>query len=237
MGLIDRMKRVIRANFNSLVVGAEDPEKILEQTVLQMQENLVQLRQAVAQAIATQKRTERQMAHAQSTAEEWYRRAQLALQQGNEPLAREALTKRHAYQETAQALGTQIEQQSGIVARLKKDMRMLEQKIAEAKTKKDMYIARARSAEASYKLQEMLGATSSIDDIKAFERMEEKVLQLEAQTEAISITSTDDLEKQFTSLEQGHEVDAELAAMKAQLSTESEKTQHNPHPLPKSPDL
>lgn len=237
MGLIDRIKRVIRANFNSLVVGAEDPEKILEQTVLQMQENLVQLRQAVAQAIATQKRTERQMAHAQSTAEEWYHRAQLALQQGNEPLAREALTKRHAYQETAQALGTQIEQQSGIVARLKKDMRMLEQKIAEAKTKKDMYIARARSAEASYKLQEMLGATSSIDDIKAFERMEEKVLQLEAQTEAISITSTDDLEKQFTSLEQGHEVDAELAAMKAQLSTESEKTQHNPHPLPKSPDL
>ena len=237
MGLIDRIMRVIRANLNSLVVGAEDPEKILEQTVLQMQENLVQLRQAVAQAIATQKRTERQMGHAQSTAEEWYRRAQLALQQGNEPLAREALTKRHAYQETAQTLGSQIEQQSGIVARLKKDMRMLEQKIAEAKTKKDMYIARARSAEASYKLQEMLGTTSSVDDIKAFERMEEKVLQLEAQTEAISVTSTDDLQKQFTSLEQGDDVDAELAAMKAQLSTESEKTQHNPRPLPKSPDV
>ncbi|BAZ26516.1 phage shock protein A, PspA [Kalymmatonema gypsitolerans NIES-4073] len=233
MGLIDRIRRVIRANLNSWVVSAEDPEKILEKTVLEMQENLVQLRQAVAQAIATQKRTERQMAHAQSTAEEWYRRAQLALQQGNEPLAREALTKRHAYQETAQALGTQIEQQNGIVARLKQDMRTLEQKIAEAKTKKDMYIARARSAEASYKLQEMLGATSSIEDMKAFERMEEKVLQLEAQTEAISITSTDDLQKQFVSLEEGDQLDAELAAMKAELSTESQKRQQ----LPKSPDL
>ncbi|ARV61648.1 phage shock protein A [Nostocales cyanobacterium HT-58-2] len=233
MGLIDRIMRVIRANLNSLIADAEDPEKLLEETVLEMQENLVQLRQAVAQAIATQKRTERQMAHAESTAQEWYRRAQLALQQGNEPLAREALTKRHAYQDTAEALATQIEQQSGIVTRLKKDMRTLEQKISEARTKKDMYIARARSAEASYKLREMLGGTASVDNIKAFERMEEKVLQLEAQTEAISTTSTDDLQKKFAALEQGNDVDAELAAMKSQLSIESE----NRPQLPKTPDL
>ncbi|MBW4631500.1 MAG: PspA/IM30 family protein [Iphinoe sp. HA4291-MV1] len=232
MGLIDRMMRMIRANFNSLVVGAEDPEKILEQTVLEMQENLVQLRKAVAQAIATQKRTERQMTDAQSHAEEWYRRAQLALQQGNEPLAREALTKRRAYQQTAVALATQREEQSTIVARVKKDMRTLELKMTEATTKKDMYIARARSAEASYKFQEMLGGTSSIDDIKAFERMEEKVLQLEAQTEAISTTSTDDLRHQFTSLEESRDVDAELAALRKQLSPESEKRQQ----LPKTPD-
>ncbi|WP_017315005.1 PspA/IM30 family protein [Mastigocladopsis repens] len=235
MGLIDRMMRLIRANLNSLVVGTEDPEKILEQTVLEMQENLVQLRQAVAQAIATQKRTERQTANAQSTAQEWYRRAQLALQQGNEPLAREALTKRRAYQETSVALATQKDQQNAVVERLKKDMRTLELKITEAKTKKDMYIARARSAEASYKLQEMLGGTSSVDNIKAFERMEEKVLQLEAQTEAIAVTSTDDLQQQFASLEEGNDVDAEIAAMKAQLSSDSAKIQQ--YPLPKPPDL
>lgn len=172
------------------------------------------------------------MTSAESTAKEWYRRAQLALQQGNELLAREALTKRRAYQETAQTLASQIEQQSSVVSRLKKDMRTLELKIGEAKTKKDMYIARARSAEASYKLQEMLGGTSSIDNIKAFEQMEEKVLQLEAQTEAISTTSTDDLRHQFASLEEGNDVDAELAALRKQLSTESEKKQQ----LPKTPD-
>ncbi|MGL4622036.1 MAG: PspA/IM30 family protein, partial [Chroococcidiopsis sp.] len=98
MGLIDRILRVIRANFNALVGQAEDPEKILEQTVMDMQEDLVQLRQAVAQAIATQKRTERQAHQAQSNSEEWYRRAQLALQQGNDVLAREALTRRKSYQ-------------------------------------------------------------------------------------------------------------------------------------------
>jgi phage shock protein A len=227
MELINRILRVIRANLNSFSRGAEDPEKILEQTVLEMQENLVQLRQGVAQAIATQKRTQRQAAATNSQTEEWYRRAQLALQQGNEPLAREALTKRQAYKETTTALFSQIEQQNDIVARLKKDMRSLELKIAEAKTKKDMYIARARSAEASYRLQEMLGAGSATSSLSAFERMEEKVLQIEAHSGAIAQLSSDDLETQFTSLESTNNVDAELAAMKVQVFNQAENTQSN----------
>jgi len=217
MGLIDRILRVIRANLNALIGQAEDPEKILEQTVMDMQEDLVQLRQAVAQAIATQKRTERQAHQAQTTAEEWYRRAQLALQQGNDVLAREALTRRKSYQETATALKSQIEQQSSVVVRLKKDMQTLESKIAEAKTKKDMYIARSRSAQASQRLNEMLGGVNTSSSLSAFERMEEKVLQLEAQSEAIAELGTDDLQKQFASLEASSDIDAELASMRQQL--------------------
>lgn len=217
MGLIDRLLRVIRANLNSLVGQAEDPEKILEQTVAEMQEDLVQLRQAVAQAIATQKRTERQGQQAQSTAEEWYRRAQLALQQGNDTLAKEALTKRKSYQQTATALQTQVEQQTSVVNRLKTDMQALESKISEAKTKKDMYIARARSAQASTRLNEMLGGVNTSSSLSAFERMEDKVMELEAQSEAIGELSSNDLQKQFAALEAGDDVDAELAAMKSQL--------------------
>ena len=223
MGLIDRILRVIRANINALVGQAEDPEKILEQTVGDMQEDLVQLRQAVAQAIATQKRTERQAIQAQSTADEWYRRAQLALQQGNDTLAREALTKRKSYQETATAINAQIEQQNTVVARLKNDMQALERKIAEAKTKKDMYIARARSASASARLNETLGGINTKNSLSAFERMEEKVLQLEAQSQAIAELGTDDLQKKFASLESGNDIDAELAAMKAQIITGTDK--------------
>ncbi|YAF94955.1 MAG: PspA/IM30 family protein [Nodularia sp. CChRGM 3473] len=230
MEMIKRIMRIIRANLNSLIGSAEDPEKILEQAVLEMQENLVRLRQGVAQAIATQKRTERQAGAAQSTAEEWYRRAQLALQQGNEPLAREALTKRKAYQETATALSSQIEQQNDVVARLKKDMRSLELKISEAKTKKDMYIARARSAEASYQLQEMLDSTSATSSLNAFERMEDKVLQIEAQSEAIAQLGSDDLQKQFDTLESANDIDTELAAMKVQVLNEGGNTQQQKLP-------
>ncbi len=219
MGLIDRMQRVIRANLNSFMSSANDPEKRMEAVVMEMQDNLLQLRQAVAQAIATQKRTQRQEAQAQLTVEEWYRRAQMALQQGNELLAREALTKRRAYQEQLSTLSTQIEQQKTLVDKLKQDMRTLELKIAEVKTKKDMYIARARSAEASYKLQEMLSGVSSSNQLNAFERMEEKVSQLEAQTETIALLDTDELQQRFASLESSNGIEAELTAMKGQLLT------------------
>jgi phage shock protein A len=217
MGLFDRIMRVIRANLNSLVSQVEDPEKILEQAVLDMQEELIQLRQAVAQAIATQKRTERQCSQAQSTADEWYRRAQLALQKGDENLAREALTRRKSYQETAEAMQTQIQQQSTIVVQLKQNMMKLESKISEAKTKKDLYIARARSAKATQQINEMLGRVGTGSALQAFERMEEKVLQLEAQSEAVAELGMDDLEKRIASLGDADEVEAELAAMKNQM--------------------
>ena len=217
MGLFDRLWRVIRANINSLVGAAEDPEKILEQAVMDMQEDLIQLRQAVAGAIAAQKRTERQCSQAESTASEWFQRAQLALQKGEENLAREALTRKKSYQETATAMKASLGQQNVVVTQLKENMRALESKISEAKSKKDMYIARARSAASSERLQEMMGNLSTGSALSAFERMEEKVMQLEARSEAIAELGTNDLEKQFLSLEAGGDVDAELEAMKAQM--------------------
>ncbi len=222
MALIDRILRVIRANLNSLIGQTEDPEKVLEQAVEDMQQDLIHLRQAVAQAIATQKRTERQASQAQSTADEWYNRAQLALSKGDENLAREALTRRKTYQETAQAMQAQLSQQSGVVTKLKENMRTLESKISEAKTKKDLYIARARSAQASQKIQEMLGNVSTGSAMGAFERMEEKVMQLEAQSEALEELGSNELEKKFAALEGGGDIDSELAALKASMTTNNE---------------
>jgi phage shock protein A len=229
MGLFDRVMRVVRSNINSLVGNAEDPEKILEQAVMEMQEDLIQLRQAVAQAIATQKRTERQYSQAQSTADEWYRRAQLALQKEDENLAREALTRRKTYQDTAAAMKAQIEQQVAVVTQLKQNMRTLEAKISEAKTKKDMYVARVRSAKASEKLNEMMGQFSAGGALNAFERMEERVMQLEARSQALAeLGGGDELEKRFAALEGGGAVEDELAAMKAKLQGS------NPAKLPPS---
>lgn len=217
MGFFDRIWRVIRANINSLISQAEDPEKILEQTVMDMQEDLVQLRQGVAQAIATQKRTERQCSQAKRTAEEWYRRAQLALQKGEEQLAREALTRRKSYLETEAAMSAQLDQQAQVVEQLRQNMRKLESKISEAKAKKDLFVARARSAKASEKLNEILGNTDTGGALNAFEQMEDKVMQLEARSQAMAELSASDLEKQFDALENNDDVDAELAAMKAKM--------------------
>lgn len=215
MGLLDRFSRLVRANVSSLVNGAEDPEKVLQQVVIDMQSDLVSMRQAVAQAIATQKRTERQSEQAARTAQEWYSRAQLALQKGDDNTAREALTRRQTYAQTAQTLSAQIAQQKEIVGQLKQNMRTLESKIADARTKKDMYIARARAAQSSVRLNDMIAGTSG--SVAAFEKMESKVLDLEAQAEVSRELSRDPLENQFAQLENQGNVEAQLAEMKAKM--------------------
>ncbi|MBD2329441.1 PspA/IM30 family protein [Alkalinema sp. FACHB-956] len=217
MGLVDRVWRLVRANVNDWIEKNEDPEKILEQAVADMQDDLVRMRQAVAQAIATQKRTERQVTHAELQSNEWYRRAQLALQKGDEALAREALTRRKSYQETAEAMAGQLQQQGSVVVQLKQNLQQLESKLIDAKTKKDMYIARARAAKTSQQLNDMLGGIGTSNAIQAFERMEEKVLQLEAQAEVSAELSTDQLEKKFQALGEASEIDQELVALKTQL--------------------
>ncbi|MDE5068473.1 MAG: PspA/IM30 family protein [Trichodesmium sp. St16_bin4-tuft] len=217
MGIFDHFWRVIRANVNSLISNAEDPEKILEQTIKNMQNDLVKLRQVVAEAIATQKQTERQSYQAKSTANEWYRRAHLALQKGQENLAREALTRRNSYQETATVMKVQMEQQKQVVEKLKQNMKQLEHKVSEAKLKKNMYIARARSARASEKLNKMLDLVNTGNTLSTFEEMEEKITQLESQSQMIAELGIDSLEKKFNTLEGDNHIEAELKAMKAKI--------------------
>ena len=219
MGLFDRFFRTVRAQLNHWIGQVEDPEKVLEQAVLDMQEDLIALRQAVAQAIAAQKRTERQYQQSDSSAREWYRRAELAMSKGDENLARQALAKRKTYQRAALGLKEQLDKQSAQVEVLKQNLRKLEGKIYEAKVKKDMYVARARSARASEQLHELLDRNSSRNSNQAFERMEGRVLELEARAEAASQLESNTLEGQFAALE-GGSVEDELAALKASLQTD-----------------
>ena len=194
MGFFDRVGRLFRANLNDLVSRAEDPVKILEQSVADMQSDLVKLRQAVATAIASQKRIENQAQQAETQAQTWYQRAELALKKGEEDLAKEALSRRKTYQETATALNAQL---SGQVETLKKNLLALEGKIAEARTKKDMLKARAQAAQAQAQLQGAVGGLSTDSSMAAFERMEEKVQALEAQGQAAAEIAGADLDSRF----------------------------------------
>jgi phage shock protein A len=183
-----------------------------------MQADLVKLRQAVATAIASQKRIQNQAEQAEAQAATWYERAELALKKGEEDLAREALGRRKTCQDTATALGTQLQGQAGQVEQLKRSLVQLESKIAEAKTKKDMLKARAQAAQAQEQLQSAVGNLGANSAMAAFEQMEEKVQALEARSQAAAELAGADLESQFAALEGAPEVDAELAALKGKLS-------------------
>ena len=177
MGFFNRLGRLVRANANAAVSSMEDPVKILDQSVADMQADLVKLRQAVALAIASQKRLRSQADQAQTQAKTWYERAELALKKGEEDLAREALSRRKTFQETATSLQGQVQSQDGQVESLKKSLVALEGKIAEAKTKKDMLKARAQAAQAQQQLQSAVGSIGTDSAMAAFERMEKRSRQ------------------------------------------------------------
>ncbi|GBG45997.1 hypothetical protein CBR_g79424, partial [Chara braunii] len=214
--IFQRIVRIVRSYANALVSAAEDPEKILDQTVLEMNEDLAKMRQASAQVLASQKQLENRYKAAETTASDWYRRARLALEKGDEMLAKEALKRRKDYDDSAKALKAQLDQRKVVVDKLISNTRLLETKIQEAKSRKDTLKARAQSAKTSQKVQQMVGSIDTSSALAAFEKMEEKVLALESEAEAVAQIGTDDLATKFALLE-GDSVDDDLAALKRDM--------------------
>jgi phage shock protein A len=217
MGFFDRLSRLLRANANAALGSVEDPGKILDQSVADMQADLVKLRTAVATAIASQKRIQNQAEQSEAQSKTWYERAELALKDGKEDLARQALSQRKTYQDTANTLNAQLSSQAVQVEALKKSLLDLEGKIAQAKTKKDMLKARSQAAQAQEQLQSAVSGLGTNSAMAAFDQMEEKVLQQEARSQAAAELAGVNLESQFAALESGNDVDDELAALRNKL--------------------
>ena len=221
MGFFDRLSRLLRANLNQFVSNAEDPSKILEQSVIDMQADLEKLRQAVANAMASQKRLSRQAQQAQEQAQVWYQRAEQAIQKGEEELAKEALIRRKTFQNTSSSLSIQLEGQQGQVEMLKRSLMPLEGKIAEARTKKDMLKARAKAAEAKQQLETAVGSLGSNSAMAAFERMEDKVEELEASGKIAEELAGSNLESKFSSLEDNEEIENEFEKLRMSIQESS----------------
>ncbi|XP_002978623.2 probable membrane-associated 30 kDa protein, chloroplastic [Selaginella moellendorffii] len=222
MNIFERVIRVVRSYVNAAVSAAEDPEKLLDQTVLEMNEDLIKMRQASAQVLASQKQLENKYRQAEENSQSWYKRAKLALEKGDEVLAREALKRRKDYEENAKALRTQLDQQKSVVEKLISSTRLLESKIQEARSKKDTLKARAQSARTSQKVNEMLGNINTSSALAAFEKMEEKVTALEAEADSLNELNTDELAGKFALLE-SDSVDDDLAALKQEMLGTSKK--------------
>lgn len=193
----------------------EDPEKLLDYTVREMQEDLIRMKTTSAAVVASKKRMELEYLEASKLVEEWYSRAQLALERGDEDLAREALRRRKTHKDNASSIKKQLDYQSEAVQQMVQNTKELEARIQEARSRKDTLKARAQSAKASRQVSEIVGSLSTTTSMAAFERMEERVLQMEAQAEAVSgMIGGDDLERRFAALE-GGSIDRELAELKS----------------------
>ncbi|MEB3196161.1 MAG: PspA/IM30 family protein [Candidatus Sericytochromatia bacterium] len=213
MGLWDRIVRLLRSNVNDVIDKAEDPEKMVTQIVVELQENLSQVRAQVATAIAMEKQLYQKYEQAQNDADKWQQKAELAVDKGEDDLAREALKRKNTSQSTADGLKQQWEQQKASVATLKASMAKMESKIAEASTKKDLLVARHRRAEAEQRIQSALSTAAGSSAMAAFERMEQKVLAGETQAAALNELNSDSLEEKFAALDSG-DADEDLRKLK-----------------------
>ena len=214
--LFGRFVRVAKSYAGAALTKMEDPERVLEQAVADMQEDLIRMRQASAQVVASQRQLEKKEAAARATADEWYRRAELAMDKGDEELAREALKRRKAFQSNADAMGQQLVAQRDASAQLIANTRTLEAKLTEAKSKKDTLKARAASAKTSKQITDMVQGLDTSNAVTAFEKMEEKVMAMESEAEAAGILAAPDgIEGRFAALEGGSSVEDELLMLKS----------------------
>lgn len=216
MGIFKRLGDILKANINTLLDKAEDPEKMLNQMVFEMEEKYAEAKKQVMVAVADEKRLHNQYSKAKKLAFEWADKAKAALDAGREDLAQEALLRKASHAENARGYKEQWEKQKQATESLKSSLRQLQRKIGECKSQKQLLIARAKRAEAQKKIHETMAGINDSGAFATFERMEEKVDQLEAEGEAavdMAELETDTLEREFDELDKVG-VDEQLKRLK-----------------------
>jgi phage shock protein A len=224
MSIFDRFSTLLRSNINDLISRAEDPEKMLNQILVDMRSQLVKAKQQVAAAIADEKRLRDQADAEMKQAADWNNKAMLAVREGRDDLAKQALVRKSEHMTHGQTLESTWESHRAETEKLKDQLRGLNDKIEEAKRKKNLLLARQRRAQAQKRIAETMSSMSENSAFDAFSRMEERIEQNERQIKAsVEIEeefSGDALQSQFKALEKGAvsvTVDSQLLALKQSM--------------------
>jgi phage shock protein A len=218
MALLERVSTLVRANLNDLIDKAEHPEKMIKQVILDMQNQLLQVKTQVAIAIADQHLLEKKQKENEDKVAEWMRKAELAVDKKQDDLARAALQRVESYRELCNGYTQQIIDQKAQVENLKTALRQLEQKLAEAEAKADLLIAQHRRARAVGKASDAKLAGGNGSNAGAFDRMRRKVAHEEALSHAKSELAADDMEGRLAALEKEDKIEHLLSELKAKRS-------------------
>src|SRR6185312_2331143 len=213
MALLERVATLVRANLNDLLDKAEDPEKMIKQIILDMENQLLQVKTQVAISIADQHVLEKKQK--EKADQQWMRRSELAIDKSDDPLARAAIERALSCRGTAASFRQQVDDQKVQVDTLRQALIRLQQKLAEAKAKSDMLIAQHRRSRALGKANEAGRAIGDGSNAAVFDRMKNKVQHTEARTQASSELLADDVNGRFAALEKEDEVSRLLAELKA----------------------
>jgi phage shock protein A len=221
MGIFARLAALLKSNLNDLISNSEDPEKMLNQIVMDMSNQLLEAKRQVAGSIADEKRLAKQVEQETANATEWERRAMLAVRAGDDALAKEALSRKKEHQTLAEQFQDQWSKQKQAVDQLKLALRALNNKIEEAKRKKSLLIARKKRAEAQKAIQETMTGLKNASAFETFDRMAGRIEQMEAEAEAhaeLNEEATGDtLAHKFRELEVTKGADEDLTSLKRKM--------------------
>lgn len=221
MGLFDRIGLLVRSNVNAAVSKAEDPQKILEQLLIDMRDQFIKAKEQVAVAIADEKRLQAKLIQSQQNATEWERKAMIAVKAGEDGLAQEALARQQSESAQSAEWQKQWQAQKTATESLRASLVQLNNKIDEAKRKKDLLVARAKRADAQKTIQTTMAGLNDNSAFDTFGRMAEKVDQLEAEASASEELAADvsgaTLDDKFKKLENQQGPSDALLALKAKM--------------------
>lgn len=215
MALLDRVATLVRANINDLIERAEDPEKVVKQLLLDMNNQHIQVRAQVATAMADERRLQRLAGQNEARAQEWDDRARKAVASGKDDVARECLSRAMTYEEIAAAFRKQHETQATQVRHLREAFQQLDAKVESLQARKDLLIARSRQARALASLQQTASRTNDVSALVKFRRIEERVEEEEAKAEALVDLDRETLAAQLQQGEEEEELQRRLELIKA----------------------
>lgn len=228
MGIFQKLSLLIRSNINDAIARAENPEKVLNQLISDMREQLARAKQEVAVAIADERKLRAQVEEERKQAADWENRAVLAVREGRDDLAKQALVRQQEHADRANALEDTWQRQAEETEKVKASLRQLNDKIEEAKRKKNLLMAKQKRAQAQKRIHQTMAGMSDRSAFEAFERVAEKIEESErrmlAADEVTEALSGDTLETEFKRLETGNEdatVDQRLESLKQQLGLPS----------------
>jgi phage shock protein A len=222
MSIFQKISTLFRSNINDLIARAENPEKMLNQIILDMRDQLARAKREVAAAIADERKLRAQLEDEQKQARDWEKRAMLAVREGRDDLAKQALLRHQEHAERAHSLNQTWQAQAGETEKLKGSLKQLNDRIEEAKRKRNLLIAKQKRAQAQKRIHETMSGLSDSSAFDAFNRMAEKIEESERRSLAAAEVSEalhgDSLEDEFKQLESGDEgMDARLLELKREM--------------------
>jgi phage shock protein A len=219
MALLERVSTLLRANLNDLIDRAEDPQKLLRQLVLDMENQLMQVKTQVAIAIADQHLLEKKRKEHMDGAAEWRNKAELAVKKGHDDLARAALERSLSQDHIAKGFSQQLEDQHGETDTLRTALRKLDQKLVETRSRCDLLIAQERRTRMVSKATAARQTISTQHNSATLDRMKSRIVSREARNEAeVELMGGDALEDQFAALDREEHIETLLNELKARQS-------------------